>query len=232
MRLAVVTPTYNDAAFLPECLASVQDAAHFAGIQVEHAVVDDASTDGTAKLLAGHTLTRRLPRNRGCSAALNTAVELTTAPWLLVLASDDLVTPNAFIDWRSVVEQHPDVNVVYSDLECFGAYVGPYAPPAFRHSLLRERSILPGASFLRRPLFDAVGGFDERLPSAQDWDFWVRVDLVVGLTPHKVPRSLIRYRYHHTPRLHDQSVANIDRIQRHIRSRTRENAVLRQTVAA
>jgi hypothetical protein len=83
-----------------------------------------------------------------------------------------------------------------------------------------------------RAVFDAVGGFDEQLRSAQDWDFWVRADLVVGLTPVKLPRPAIRYRYHHAPRLHDESVRNIAQLRTHIRRLTRDRAVLSSRVEA
>jgi glycosyltransferase involved in cell wall biosynthesis len=237
MRLAVVTPCYNDAPFIGDCVASVQSAARLAGIDVEHVVVDDGSTDATEavlKQLAGlwPILTHRLPQNRGCSAALNVACHLTAADWLLVLASDDMVTERAIVEWRAAVQQHPTANVIYSDLELFGTERGLYRTPPFRHSLLREKSIIPGASFLRRSLFAAVGGFDESLKSAQDWDLWVRADLVVGLRPVKLPVPLVRYRYHPAPRLHNESVRHIDQIRRHIATRDRTNAVLRAEVAA
>ena len=226
--LAVVTPSYNDAPFLSECVESVRVAAERAGFQVEHAIVDDASTDGTPALLASQSglLTKRFPVNRGTSAALNAAVRLTTAPWLLVLASDDAVTPDAFGDWRGAIAQHPTANVIYSDLELFGARRGSYRVPPFESALMRERNILPGCSFLRRSVFDAVGGFDPAMRTAQDWDFWVRADHVVGLVPRKLAMPAVRYRFHAAPRLHDESVRNIETIRRIVRGRTPSTAVL------
>jgi hypothetical protein len=120
-----------------------------------------------------------------------------------------------------MVTAAPDANVIYSDLEMFGRETGLYKTPAFRKAMLRERNILPGCSFLRRELFDAVGGFAVALRTAQDWDFWVRADMAVGLKPKKVTTPLVRYRRHHTPRLHNQTVANFEAIQAHIRSLVR-----------
>lgn len=217
--VSVLTPAYNDAAFLPDCIGSVAEAATHAGITVEHIVVDDGSADDTRAVLAGlpSVLTHRLPVNQGASAALNAAAALASAPWLLTLAADDMVTQTAFADWADAVTLHPNANVVYSDLELFGRETGFYRPPPFRKSLLRERNILPGCAFFRRTLFDAVGGFACELRTAQDWDFWVRADLRAGLKPVKVARPMVRYRRHHTPRLHNATMANIESIRAHIR---------------
>jgi glycosyltransferase involved in cell wall biosynthesis len=236
--LAVVTPAYNDAEFLSDCVSSVRAAADRAGMDVQHVVIDDASKDRTPNMLpdlaeAYGLTTERLPVNRGCSAALNAAVRLTDAEWLLVLASDDMVKPIAFTAWRTALNQQPGANVIYSDLRQFGRCTGLYRTPPFDAALLRERSILPGSAFLRRSLWDAVGGFDEGMKSAQDWDFYVRADMVVGLKPVKLPNPVIRYRYHFTERLHDYSSRHIVDIRHTIASRTPENAVLpAQAVAA
>ena len=218
---AVVTPSYNDAPFLTDCVTSVYDAARRATVDVEHVIADDASTDDTPAVLdrlseAYGVRSARLSENRGCSAALNAAISMTDAPWLLVLASDDMVKENCFSEWQNAVTAHPGANVVYSDLELFGRETGLYKTPAFRKTLLRERNILPGCSFLRRQLFDAVGGFAVSLRTAQDWDFWVRADMAVGLRPKKVTTPMVRYRRHHTPRLHNETVANFTAIQAHI----------------
>lgn len=220
--LTVVTPAYNDAPFLTDCVESVVRAADTAALSVTHIVIDDASSDDTPAVLARlqrvhGIVTDRLPVNAGCSAALNAACQRATTEWLLVLASDDMVTRRAFHEWRRTVQQYPTANVIYSDLELCGARSGFYRPPPFRRTLLHERSIIPGSSFLKRALWEVVGGFDEALPSAQDWDLWVRADLAIGLTPARARTPLVRYRYHDTPRLHDASVRNIETIRTHIR---------------
>lgn len=230
-RLAVITPSYNDAPFLTECVMSVQAAARHAGISVEHIIVDDASADNTPGVLARlreqyDVQTHRLPVNRGCSAALNAAARRTSAPWLFSLAADDIVPVGALEMAVKAIEAHPGTNVLYSDCPMFGAESGEYRVAPFSREELRLRSIIPGCAVFRRSLWEAVGGFDESLRSAMDWDFWVRADYAVGLVPVKLPAPLFRYRRHATPRLHNESVRNIEAIRAIVRGRTRETSVL------
>ena len=146
--------------------------------------------------------------------------------WCLILAADDVVTTHAFRDWYEAVTRRPDANVIYSDLEIFGTRQGLYTVPPFDSSLMRERNILPGAAFIRTDLLRAVGGFDPEMRTAQDWDFWVRADLAVGLVPVRLPFPVVRYRFHAAPRLHNESARNINAIRARVRGRTRETAIL------
>jgi glycosyltransferase involved in cell wall biosynthesis len=237
-HLAVITPSYNDAAFLSECVTTVAASARHAGIRCEHAVVDDGSTDETQTVLgalrAQHPLfVHRFPVNRGASAAMNAAVRLTSAPWLLTLAADDVVPLGALAMVRVAMQAFPTANVFYSDCPMFGARDDVYRPSPFSREELRLRSIIPGCAVFRRTLWEAVGGFDVALRSAMDWDFWVRADYVVGLEPVKLEAPLFRYRRHATSgRLSNASGRNIEAIRAVVRNRTRANSVLPASEAA
>ncbi|MFE1369199.1 CDP-glycerol glycerophosphotransferase family protein [Streptomyces anulatus] len=98
--LSVVVPVHNVEAYLEDCLRSVADQTLEA---IEVVMVDDGSTDGSARIAAEFAardgrfrLVRQ--RNAGLSAARNTGVRHTTptAPYLAFADSDDIVVHDAY----------------------------------------------------------------------------------------------------------------------------------------
>lgn len=100
--VSVVVPAHDEAQRLPRLFETLSNgglqALRAAGLDlVELVVVDDASTDGTAALVAGHA--QRDPRirlvratGRGKGAAVRSGVLAASAPWILVMDAD-LATP-------------------------------------------------------------------------------------------------------------------------------------------
>ncbi|MFI0933494.1 CDP-glycerol glycerophosphotransferase family protein [Streptomyces sp. NPDC021019] len=98
--LSVVVPVHNVEAYLGDCLRSVADQTLEA---IEVVMVDDGSTDGSARIAAEFAardsrfrLVRQ--RNAGLSAARNTGVRHTTpaVPYLAFADSDDIVVHDAY----------------------------------------------------------------------------------------------------------------------------------------
>ena len=85
-RVAVLVPVHEQAAFLPRALGSLlaQDLT-----DLECVVVDDGSSDGPQVPDDPRVRLLRHDRNRGLGAALNTALDATTAPVVAYLPADD-----------------------------------------------------------------------------------------------------------------------------------------------
>ena len=89
-RLSVIVPVYNGERFLGEALSSVCSQCV---IPMEIVVVDDGSTDGTAKIARDFDLVRYVPQeNGGPAAARNRGVENARGDLLAFLDHDDLWT--------------------------------------------------------------------------------------------------------------------------------------------
>src|SRR5262244_3982317 len=81
----------------PYVEAAIRSALQQSGVAVEVVVVDDGSSDHTAKIVSAVaeddprvTLLRHQSR-RGASAARNTAIEIARGAWIAVLDADDLI---------------------------------------------------------------------------------------------------------------------------------------------
>lgn len=198
LAVSVIVPTYNRRTMVTEAVASVLAQR---GVDCELIVIDDGSTDGTAEELALLAATRvpqagiamrvlRTSDNRGVAAARNAGVRLARAELIAFLDSDDLWAPAKLSHQVAFMRDNP---------ACQLAQTGELwlrddrrVNPGRRHQKragdifldsLRTCLISPSAVIMRTALFRAVGGFDERLRAAEDYDLWLRIlrDYPVGL---------------------------------------------------
>jgi glycosyltransferase involved in cell wall biosynthesis len=188
-EVSVIVPTYNRRAMVREAIDSVlaQTAAVF-----ELIVVDDGSTDGTAEDLArlGESIRIEPIANRGPAAARNRGVEIACAPLIAFLDSDDLWAPTKLERQLAFMRENPDCAI--SQTSEVWIRNGRRVNPGVRHrkragdffvESLRTCLVSPSAVLMEKQLFGSVGGFDEDMTAAEDYDLWLRilVDHEVGL---------------------------------------------------
>lgn len=96
MKISIVVPTYNRARLLPRAVESILSQSYG---DWELIVVDDGSTDNTAKVMEQFVSPKvsylKLEKNGGVSAARNRGVEASTGDWVSFLDSDDAYLPGA-----------------------------------------------------------------------------------------------------------------------------------------
>ena len=189
--ISVIIPTYNRAAMVVEAVASVlaQERANF-----ELIVVDDGSSDDTEKRLGvfGKRLRYERQQNAGVSAARNRGLELSRAPLVAFLDSDDLWLPTKLCIQHDFMLKHPEMLICQTEEIWWrkGRRIHPkkrHQKPSgniFRRSL-DLCLVSPSAVMIRQELFARVGTFDQALPAAEDFDLWLRVaiDHTVPLLP-------------------------------------------------
>lgn len=118
MKVSVLIPTYNRAAFVTQAIDSVLDQ-DFRDREI--VVVDDGSTDDTPRLLAAYGDRIRYVRteNRGVAAARNTGMALARGEYLCYLDSDDLYHPAKLAVQAAFLDANPDVGMVYTEFSAF-----------------------------------------------------------------------------------------------------------------
>ncbi len=113
MDLSIVIVSYNSRQYLGRCLRSLLD--HTQGIQYEIIVVDNASQDGSAKLVASEFPHVRLitrTTNAGFAAAANQGIRTASGEAVLLLNPDTVISDNAFALMQSYLRAHPDIAVL------------------------------------------------------------------------------------------------------------------------
>lgn len=200
MTIDIVTPSLNQAAFLPETLASVRSAAELApDVTLRHFVEDGGSTDGTLEVLKAQTFAQwhSAPDN-GQSDAINRGLDRGSAEVVAYLCSDDILEPEAIREVEAVFEECPEADVVYGDCYFIEAdsHWKRYKPSGpFSVERLRRHNFIPQpATFWKRSLHDNHGGFDASLQYCMDHEFWLRI--AGGTQWEYIPRPLASMRLH------------------------------------
>jgi GT2 family glycosyltransferase len=116
------------------------------------------------------------------------------------LNSDDTYLPGALQTVAAFFRCHPDTALLYGDArycDTAGAVIGRYRTEEFDyHKLAWFNFICQPAAFFRRHAFEAVGGLDDTLHYAMDYDLWVRIGK--RFPCRYLPQFLATYRLHET----------------------------------
>jgi glycosyltransferase involved in cell wall biosynthesis len=190
--VSVIIPAYDRAVMLREAIKSVlaQTRTTF-----ELIVIDDGSTDNTPAMLEalchGHSNFRfESIAHRGVAAARNRGAELTRAPFIAFLDSDDLWSGEKLARQLDFMRANPALKIS----QCQEIWIRGerHVNPGKRHlkrggdlfvESLRTCLVSASAVIMRTELFRALGGFDEAMLAAEDYDLWLRImlDHEVGL---------------------------------------------------
>jgi glycosyltransferase involved in cell wall biosynthesis len=226
-RLSVITACYNHGHFLAECMASVQAQT---ASDIEHVVVIDGATDDSATV--AHAFAHGDPRvrviarseNRGLAASQNEGIAIARSPWVLKVDADDAIGSTYVAELLEAAAADPGRNILFSP--CFnGSIKTVYRYPPFDPARMIDVFMIPGPSAFRVDLWDSVGGYDETMRSAEDWDLYIRAQLAVGLVPHQLAEPRWFYRMHAGPRASREGMARLPELKRYWRGHTRETAI-------
>jgi len=204
VRVSVIVPVYNRAAFVTEALASALEQECPGGMEV--VVVDDGSTDETptvlAELAARHPELRILRQaNSGPAHARNLAMRAARGEFLALLDSDDIWLPGKLASQVALLDAQPDAAFAHSDVDEFwetGDGEWTRRPEIVSghalRALLRRNVIHTMTVMLRRSVIEEVGGFDAEFPPCEDWDLWLRIAATHPIVGD--PERRVRVRLH------------------------------------
>lgn len=225
--LSVVTACWNHGQYLGECIASVLGQTE---ANIEHIIIDDASPDNAREIaLAAADADPRVrvsyhEQNRGLAASQNFGIRCARAPWVLKVDADDWVSPEYVEKILAVAALKPAVNVIFSPAHVFGnGKDSVYRYPQFHPARMIDQFMIPGPAAFRRELWARVGGYDETMRSAEDWDFYIRAQLAVGLTPHQLATPLWHYRQHDGQRASAEGMRRVAELKEYWRGHSKAN---------
>jgi glycosyltransferase involved in cell wall biosynthesis len=188
--VSVVVPVYNGERFLAEALGSIF-AQDYRPLEV--VVVDDGSTDGSARVARGFAeVVYAHQPNAGPAAARNLGARLARGDFLAFLDADDVWLPGKLTRQMAALATDPGLDMVFGHAEQFVeagaagvALTGPAVLPAH----------LPGALLIRRHRFDQVGGYQTDWIIGEVVDWYARA-MEAGLKALTLDQVVYRRRLH------------------------------------
>jgi glycosyltransferase involved in cell wall biosynthesis len=190
-KVTVAIPNYNYAHFLPDAMNSVLDQAD---VDVELFVIDNASTDdsvGVVQDMARHdrriTLIRH-EQNLGQMPSFNEGARAGTGEYLVLLCSDDMLTPGALARASALLDACPSVGLVYGYPTTFTTYAPKVSTTAsgwsvwpgrrwFQERCRDGRNVISSPEVvMRRSVMDQLI-YDERVAERSDLVVWLQAAL-------------------------------------------------------
>ena len=167
-KISIIIPTYEHAHTIERCVDSVLNQSRKPD---EIIVVNDGSTDGTAKILEkfGSSIVVKNQANQGAPKARNNGFKLSSGNMVLFCDADVIMEENMLKQLELALENDPDAGFAYS-----GFWWGwkKFRSYPFSADRLKRMNYIHTSALIRRNVFP---GFDEGLKRFQDWDLWLTI---------------------------------------------------------
>ncbi len=208
-KIAVITPCFNGEKFIKECVESVAKSVTLGEFEVEHILVDDASSDDTQVILSSlkNSNIKYMSRteNGGATVARNEGLANTDAKYVFFLDQDDLLFANSL---RYLYHQIEKTNKtwVYGDFlrgDAEGRYMigQDYFGWGFENAAAVLASMYSGQHFFQQnslfamSVIEKVGGFRPGAGVVDDFDLCTRI-LLNNHVPEYLSGPLYMHRFH------------------------------------
>jgi len=201
-RVTVLMSVYNGQRFLAEAVDSILAQTYG---DFELLVIDDASTDRTAAILASYGDRRmrvlRNDGNRGLTRSLNRGLAEARGEIVARHDADDRSYRERLAEQVAFLDRHPEVAVVGAQARLIdgsgrkrGGSRQPVSAAATRFSSMFSSPVVHSAATFRRSIVRDLGGYDEAFLTGQDAELWSRI--AVHAEIRNLERPLVDFRVH------------------------------------
>lgn len=195
IRVSVVIPCYNHGLFVEEAVDSVL-AQNYDPVEI--IIINDGSDDPQTLDIIAHLnkeKTRVISiKNRGLAGARNRGIEEAKGDIILPLDADDKIDGNYLSNAVALLDEDPEIGIVYSHARLFGAVNASWLLPNYSlESMLLDNVIFCSALF-RKADWKKAGGYDTELVYGwEDYDLWLSI-IKSGKRVLQLPYEHFHYR--------------------------------------
>ena len=198
--ISAVIPAFNPTAFVEETIESIQRQTH---AHKEILLVDDGTHKAESKELIARIEASNTPNlrvvhqeNRGLAGARNTGFRHARGQYVVPVDADDRLDPEMMAVCLAELKAHPEAGFCYFDYRVFGDVNYIERPGEYNFYRLLEENFMSCCIFVARPVWEAIGGYDEwHRWGYEDWSFFLNLGKH-GYFGRYVQRPLFEYRTH------------------------------------
>lgn len=180
--VSTIIPCYNSEKYLCEAIESVLLQTRSAD---EILVVDDCSTDSSREIAARYPIILlQTSKNSGHATARNLGIQAAKGDIIAWLDADDYWELDHLETVVGLLDIFPEATVAFSGVRFFGTKEGVWAgfpcddEPKDIFEFCAKTTVVPAMSAItRKGALIKVGGFDEKIHVAPDFDLWLRMSL-------------------------------------------------------
>ncbi len=223
MKFSIITPSYNQGAYIEECILSIKNQKN---VEVEHIIIDGGSTDNTLKILQKYQSDIAYyisEEDNGQSEAINKGLQRATGDIINWLNADDFYTENALDTVQKLFQKKFTLCVIGT---CSVFYQGKnpkkgivtsgtdFYPNNFPKTIGIARTDQP-STFYHKEAVKKMGNVDEKLHYIMDRDWWIKYLYNFGFQKNCVQRTsevLVNFRLHDKSKsVKDEKIFQVER---------------------
>lgn len=199
-KISILFPVFNvEEKYLSEAIDSIIAQTYK---NWELCIVDDGSTKQWIKptLEKYKALDQRIKvkfseTNNHISITTNSAFEISTGDFVMLMDNDDLIPPHTFNELMLELEKHPDADLIYFDedkLSVEGERIEPFFKPGPSPEFLMSM-MYPTHALYSRDIYEKAGKMRKGYEGSQDYDLCLRVFDATDKIYH-IPKILYHWR--------------------------------------
>ncbi|MEE4265988.1 MAG: glycosyltransferase [Desulfobacteraceae bacterium] len=174
MKYSVLVPAHNEEGYIGNCLQSIKSAADNVTDEVEIIVALNRCNDQTADIAAGYQAVIVNEDRKNLARIRNAAARAATGDVIVTIDADSQMSRNMFVEIGAKLSAAKYIGggvMIRPERWSLGIFMSLLTVLPF---LLIHR-LSGGLFWCHRKDFEAVGGFNETLVSAEDLDFAKRL---------------------------------------------------------
>lgn len=205
--VSIIIPAYNAQDYLVECLDSALNQTYD---KIEVIAVNDGSTDRSLDILEKYSNKIKIisKKNGGTASALNLGIKNMSGEWFKWLSADDVLYPNSIKELVDAAKLLPNKKYIlysnYDIIDSHGKIVDRKTEPNYNeldsfsmNVILLDHFVGNGTtSLIHKSIIDEFGMFNETIGYKEDYELWLRYNVLYNCGLHLVPKNLAKYRVH------------------------------------